>query len=498
VDDWPELELPEPPSEAPPLEEGAEPPPDQGYYRELSHDMYREVGRLARRLSMSIRDVKVEKVSSLALDAESAGEQLEHAKDQLEAVVKMTEQATNRIIDQGESIQEAIDQARALMQQISTGGAEAEGAEAGPEAEKAQEALRGAIERVSGWLEGLGGDPLAELAGQARELAGRLAEAAPAQTPAPDQTEAPAQPEAQPQAGGYQFPLDLVFQTIYELCTNETVKKHIKAMWEAGDQAFDQAAVEKALNGLAPAEPDEDNFLVLDLKGVLKALFQATGEDRYKQVVKKMAATVDQIFLEQTLPLEAIPAEGGGGPAPAPAPEPEPAQPPPELEALAGAVRGLAEAIAARSAELAPPELEAPLSRLVDDALAAAPCGPQNTVQPELVQELDQRMGQIFSSANSIIEALSFQDLSGQTIYRIVKLLTDFQVQLLAMVVGFGSKLKAKAEREELTPDESERMAQQEVDRVLDTLGVREEPQEGEGGKLDQDSVNSLLESMGF
>jgi hypothetical protein len=205
---------------------------------------------------------------------------------------------------------------------------------------------------------------------------------------------------------------------------------------------------------------------------------------------------VDQIFLEQTLPLEAIPAEGGGEPAP----EPAPAQPQggAEVEALAGAVKALAEAIAGRSAELSPPELETPLPQLVDEALANAPCGPQNTVRPELVQELDQQMGHIFSSVNSIIEALSFQDLSGQAIYRIVKLLTDFQVQLLAMVVGFGSKLKAKAEREELTPDESERLAQEEVDRVLDTLGVHEEPEEGESGKLDQDSVNAMLESMGF
>lgn len=104
----------------------------------------------------------------------------------------------------------------------------------------------------------------------------------------------------------------------------------------------------------------------------------------------------------------------------------------------------------------------------------------------------------ITSSANGIIEALSFQDLSGQTIYRIVKLLTDFQVQLLAMVVSFGSKLKTKEDKKEIDAEESEKMAQEEVDKALAQIGATEEAEDEAGGKLDQNSVNGLLESMGF
>lgn len=490
-DDWPEVEIPEPGPGAEPIQSAAGAPEDEEFYRELSHDMFREVGRLARRLSMSIRDVKVDKVD--ALDLEAAGEQLEQAKDQLESVVKMTEQATLQIMDQGESIQEAIDQARAIMQQISPAGGEASAEPAGDGGE-ARQKLSQALEEIKGYLAGLGDDPLAELAELAQAAAEGLA-SAPTSAPA----EAAPEPEPEPAGPHYKFPLDLVFQTTYELCTNETVKKHIKAMWDAADKGFDGPAVEQGLNQLVSEGPDEDNFLNLDLKGVLKVLFNATNQDRFKQIIKKMASTVDQIFLEQTLPLEAMPGEAPAAPAPKPAPAPAPAPAGPSPEALAK-LGELAEAIKAKSAQLAPPQPAADLEALLEEALAASGGAPSNTVQPELVQQLDQSMGVIFSSVNGIIEALSFQDLSGQAIYRIVRLLTDFQVQLLAMVVSFGSKLKVKAERKDVTTDQSEKLAQEEVDKALVSLRIQgtDEGEEEEASKLDQNSVNSLLESMGF
>ena len=495
LDDWPEVDTPAPPEGAPPVEAAAGAPEDEEYYRDLSHDMYREVGRLARRLSMSIRDVKVDKLESMDLES-MAGEQLEQAKDQLESVVKMTEQATLQIMDQGESIQEAIDQARSIMEQISTTSEET-GSEGEVLDGEALEKLKQAIEAVNGYLAGLGDSPLAELAALAEAAANELNSA----PEAPAEVEAlPAEEPAAPAGPYYQFPLDLVFQTTYELCTNETVKKHIKAMWDVADKTFDADAIEKGMNQLVTEGPDEDNFLNLDLKGVLKTLFSATGEDRFKQVIKKMASTVDQIFLEPSLPLEAMPGEAPAAEA-APAPAPAPAAPSGPSPEVVAKVAELAEAIKAKSQELAPPELPGELSALLEEALATSGEGaPSNKVQPELVQQLDQSMSLIVSSVNSIIEALSFQDLSGQAIYKIVRLLTDFQVQLLAMVVSFGTKLKSKAEKKDVTTDQSEKMAQEEVDKALESIGVGAETGEEipDGSELDQNSVNSLLDSMGF
>jgi chemotaxis regulatin CheY-phosphate phosphatase CheZ len=485
-DDWGDPELPQPPAAA-----GSEDEHDAEYYRDLSHDMYREVGRLARRLSMSIRDVKIDKMENF--DISTAGQRLEEAKDQLEHVVKMTEQATLRIMDLGEEIQAAIDQARGIMEKMnvqSSAGGDPQ------ELDAARQELGQCLAALRDYLGGLGASPLEPLLAQAQGLLDELA-LAPA---APEPQAPPAAVEAAPPAEAFLFPLEVVFQTVYELCTNEAVKKHIKAMWDASAQSFDQAKVQTALNGLAPAGPDEDNFLNLDLKGVLKALYQATGQDRFQQVLKKMGSTADQIFLEQTLPLEAMPAPPSAAPpAPAkPAPAAAAAGPSPELLAKA---QQLVDDLRDKSAQLAPPPLAEQLDELwqkVEVAYQTVPTS-GSVVEPGMLKELETTLGIIFSSTGSIIEALSFQDLQGQAIYRIVRLLTDFQVQLLAMVVSFGSKLKIKETKATVTTDESERMAQEEVDKVLGSLGVSEAETAGQdGAKLDQDSVNSMLQNMGF
>lgn len=490
-DEWGEPELATPPPPYP----GGEEEHDAEYYRDLSHDMYREVGRLARRLSMSIRDVKIDKVEDF--DLSTAGQRLEQAKDQLEHVVKMTEQATLRIMDLGEEIQGAIDRARGIMEKMSVQPVAAAPVDSQESAQARQE-LGQALATLQEYLSGLGASPLESLVAQAQSLLDELAQApAASEAPAP----AAAEPAAEPAAAGFLFPLDVVFQTVYELCTNEAVKKHIKAMWDASAQAFDAAKVEASLNGLAPEGPDEDNFLNLDLKGVLKALYQATSQERFQQVLKKMGSTADQIFLEQTLPLEAMPA-----PAVAPAPAPAPAAasaaaaaagPSPQLlEKL----RRLADDLRDQSARLVPPPIAAQLEDLwqkVEAAQREEAAG--SVIEPDMFKTLEETMGVIFGSASNIIEALSFQDLQGQAIYRIVRLLTDFQVQLLAMVVSFGSKLKVKETQTAVTNDESERMAQEEVDKVLGSLGVSEAETAGQdGAKLDQDAVNSMLQSMGF
>lgn len=490
-DDW---DLPEPddqpapaPAAAPPALEAGE--GDQEFYRELSAEMYHEVGRLAKRLSMSIRDVKQVKVD--ALDPSDAGQKLESAKDQLEGVVKMTERATMLIIENSERIQDDIDRASKIMSEVSSASASGgQAAEPDPEAEANKQALSTAVAALSEFAGRMADSPLEALTAQAQEVLDEL-NAAPAAAPAPEPEPAP--------AAKWSFPLELVFQTVYELCTNETVKKHIKAMWDSGDQGFDQAAVESALNALAPAEPDEDNFLNLDLKGVLKGLFQATGQERFQAVLKKMAGTADQIFLEQSLPLEAVPSQAAPAEAPAaPAPAADaPAADTAKLEALIDALKNM-------SQSLTPPEVPENLAEMLEAALAAGGDGAGGgQVPPELIEQLGAAMDSIFQSVNRIIEALSFQDLSGQAIYGIVRLLTDFQVQLLAMVVSFGTKIKAKETQAELSAEASEKMAQSEVDRVLDSLGVSDAEGEGgaaeeERGSLDQDQVNNMLEGLGF
>jgi chemotaxis regulatin CheY-phosphate phosphatase CheZ len=101
----------------------------------------------------------------------------------------------------------------------------------------------------------------------------------------------------------------------------------------------------------------------------------------------------------------------------------------------------------------------------------------------------------ITDDISRITEALSFQDLSGQQILKIIKLLTDFQVQLLAIVVSFGSQLKTKEKNAGVTVTESKRIAQEDVDKYLKSMTTEEV---GGEGALDQDAVNDLLQNLGF
>ena len=462
-------------------------PEDEEYYRDLSNEMYNEVGRLARRLSMSIRDVSIDKVDSIDFDA--AGDQLESAKDELENVVKMTEQATLKIMDFTEAIQDAVDKSKAVMQEMLAGNeASAPDAEV-PETTEDSEAAPD-LGPLTSFLDNLKHDPLADCVALANQLLEAIKSALAASAAAPAAAPALAGPQ-------YDFPLDLVFQTMYELCTNEAVKKHVKAMWDTASQTFNQAQLEAGLNAVAidSGGPDEDNFLNLNLKDVLKAMFQATVKENFQQILKKMASTADQIFLEPSLPLEAMPkAAGEAAPeAPATAPAPEGGG----NEELLAVAQNLLTTLQSKAASLTPPELP-DLSTLGGKTVAGVGAG-ANYVSPELVEKLQSGVSEIFNNVNGIVEALSFQDLSGQTIYKTVKLLTDFQVQLLAMVVGFGSKIKTKAEAPEhqISTAQSEAMAQEEVDKALAAVGAKESDEEG-ASKLNQNSVNDLLGSLGF
>ena len=414
------------------------------YYEKLSREMYESVGNLARRLSMSIHDVEQRQVENF--DLENAGDKLELAKDQLENVVKMTEQATNRIIDLGEEIQDATDRIHKIMQTL--GDAEDAPQEEGDASAEARARLEESISQVSEFVNSLGADPLGPVLERARALQEALGSSpsAPVEPVAESEPEPEAEPEP-PKGLKYDFPLDLVFQTTYEMCTSETVKKHIKAMWDSGEKGFRQDVVNQLLNEIATGEPDEDNFLNLNLTEVMKGLFKATGNDKFKAVLKKIASTAPQIFLEPNLPIEAVPGKVPPAPASKPQPKAQPPQPKPESPSgpgpeVAAKAQALLQALEEAKTAFSAPQLPEDLAGLLDRAVSGGSAG--TGMDGSSRQELEAVLEIIFRSVNGIIESLSFQDLSGQAIYRIVRLLTDFQVQLLAMVVGFGIKIKAQ------------------------------------------------------
>ena len=112
------------------------------------------------------------------------------------------------------------------------------------------------------------------------------------------------------------------------------------------------------------------------------------------------------------------------------------------------------------------------------------------------IENAFQSVSNISSDVFRITESLSFQDLSGQQIMKIIKLLSDFQIQLLAMVVSFGSQLKNKEKNIHITAEESKKLAQNDVDTYINKImgGTTENGT----ALLDQQAVNSMLEEFGF
>jgi chemotaxis regulatin CheY-phosphate phosphatase CheZ len=119
----------------------------------------------------------------------------------------------------------------------------------------------------------------------------------------------------------------------------------------------------------------------------------------------------------------------------------------------------------------------------------------------DAIESTDMLIKNIIINISRILESLSFQDLSGQQIKKILSVLSSVQVQLLSMLVTFGVKLKKTDAYESLAVGEKEDLVHQEVDKMKSKVSdeVWEAEGEGErGGPLNQDAVDDLLADLGF
>lgn len=465
----------------------AAPPQDPAsaeYFQEVSEEMYKSIGNLARELSLSIREIPSEGVDEM--DLKETGVQLEDAKDQLEKIVEITEKATMDIMDLTESILEDTQSVYDNLGTILNIEFMAEAPENLPNGEAAEGGWEETAEEdINGFLGALM-DKGVELKAMLEGLGSGGQEDEPA----------PAQPPRQvvQVVKEYHFDLDALMQTIYEFCTNETVKSHIKAMRGDLATAFDQEKILAALAELAPTLPAEDGFFDFPLAQVLKILAANTASEKYQKIIQKMHQTIASIFLESTLPIEGevrekeVPVDAAEPQAPAAASQ-EAQTPPWKLEAVLGALDETIGMIDKKRAALAEGKVAANYSMV------------RNTDRKAIITAVEsshQILQAIINHITHILEALSFQDLSGQRILKIVKLISHVQVQLLSLLVSFGAKLKKR--QAALSPEGSGGaiMAQDDVDRMLESVTVA--PMEGPGaeGRLDQDAVDSMLAKLGF
>ncbi len=444
----------------------------EDFYKEISEEMYHEIGKLARDLSLSIKQMPGEPKK---VDIQKAGVDLESAKSMLEDVVKMTENATMQIMDISENIHndcETIKQNLSDIKNLNFLGNDA--APSQPGENPVSTFLQSLIERENGLKEVIAALPVQE------------------DTPAPAES-APPQPQPASTRKVYDFDVDVVFQTLYELCTNEAVKKHIKSMREDQQEAFDIPGIKTVFSDMASEVSAEENFFNFPLENILKTLFKYSSDEKSKQILKKMHQTSGDIFLDSTLPIEGTVQEQE---IPDAAAQTESAS----AEAAADESSGkLAQAL-----ELIDKNI-AMLSEQAEYYKSESP----GFVQPEgysmvkkedhdklisALESSDQVIQSIITRISNILEALTFQDLSGQRIVKIADMLTSVQVQLLGILVSFGVKLKKRQEGAEIDDWETE----EEVDKMMSSVAAQAAEGQEKKGPLNQDAVDKLLADLGF
>jgi hypothetical protein len=295
------------------------------------------------------------------------------------------------------------------------------------------------------------------------------------------------------------FDLDIVFQTLYEFCTNESVKEHVKAMRDGnGKGLFNSGAVEDELARQATELEPEEGFYYFPIPALLKILYANTDTEDFRVTLKKMNQTAGSIFLDDKLPVE-------GREELVDAPEVEVTEPaaaesePSEaagVEVSAGDLALLSSLVGELN-----PLLPAGGTEVASEGFTSIPIADRDTII-QTAATSEKLIKNTTSHLTHIMEALSFQDLSGQRIKKIVGLISDIQLQLLSLLVSVNTKIKAHhAAPTVVRPkEETEKVAQAEVDKMLERLSAEPSELKGPGAdkRLDQGAVNDLLAQLGF
>ncbi|MHB8069770.1 MAG: protein phosphatase CheZ [Desulfobaccales bacterium] len=423
------------------------------YYRQISHDIYDELGQLAKKLNLSLQDLTMADMVNCQID--SPGEHLDQARCTVNDVLEMTEKATLNILDLVEQIREDCEAVRHEI--ISLGPNEEDWGTigAGPAAPAWGEETKALV---------------AQMLAQGEELNRQF------------QAQSVAAPPAAVEEVGssLHFPLAEILQIVLEFCGNEALKQHLKAVIAKQGEIFPTQEVEAEFSKLAATQPVEDGFSQFPVEEILKVLLNNCQDARVKDLFTKMLGSAGKLFPMPVLPLEGTPVEAAAAP-PAPAAPEKPAFLP-LWEDFFQKVQKLA-----AQAET-PPEV---------------PATTETPVAEDKIQKTTSVLDRITGALSRIMEALAFQDLSGQRLLQVLNLLRQIQLQILTMVVAAGTKLKKKTEQRGITLEESGALAQDEIDRLMVTVTPPASSAEAPSGAvdtqvLDQEAINDLLTNMGF
>lgn len=113
--------------------------------------------------------------------------------------------------------------------------------------------------------------------------------------------------------------------------------------------------------------------------------------------------------------------------------------------------------------------------------------GGKKAISP-LIDDMDSRIDNNMSLISDSFLQMSFQDLTGQRIKRIIDVVRQMEEKVKGMVLSFGFKLTEKEKNPDISSDELQRVVDE---KVLELAGPQKK---GEG--LDQSGIDELLANL--
>lgn len=419
---------------------------EAAYYRQTSQEIYEGLGKLAKEINLSIQDLSLAEI--VQTNATSPGENLDQVRSQVADVMQMTEKATLNILTLVEHIGEDCLKVQGHLLKLADG------------TRRPKDASE--VDAGSGGTQG-GAALWSEMADQSETLDRKIREQF---GPVPS-------PGA---ALRRQIALPDILQLILDFCRTDAVKPHLKSVLAQYETLFQVDQAELSLARLAAEMPQGGESYGFPVDKVLTILQETCLDERIENLFTKLLASAAKVFPTPSLPLEYPPPES----PPASAPQSE-------VAALWGAFYENFQRIMVAAQEGLP---------------LAETSGPEEDLQ-EAAREAVETVAHIQTSLSRITEALAFQDLSGQRLLKVLRILRQLQVQVLTLLVAAGNKLKANLEGKEMTFTQSKLFAQEELHRMLHTCT---QPAAGPGlsnaadaeQPLNQEAINELLTGMGF
>ena len=105
-----------------------------------------------------------------------------------------------------------------------------------------------------------------------------------------------------------------------------------------------------------------------------------------------------------------------------------------------------------------------------------------------VIEDIESRLEGNMSMISDLFTQMSFQDLTGQRIKRIITLVSQMEERLKNMLIYFGIRLKEK----EKNPD----ISMEELNRVAEEKGSEMRGPQRSGQGLDQSDIDDILSNL--